>query len=732
MDVPVSTIDALRARLNDNVYIRWVGSAQNMRGDCRVCLSTRVGSAINTWVDVMLPRDFEGFTALENHEPMFESEPGPDIARGPRVTDEQWAAILGVNVGGSCVPGGGSVPIPVSGCACGYDIEVDISDLHGSQFPLPDAHTRILSVALWCSCGFKWSCATQRVSNANVVRASCNTELVSMFLDAVASHMPLWLVGWNCFSFDNLSLEASAEGVYSGMFRRTTVRISSGNKSAYSIEVPGVYNVDLYVYLDRTRRHMFNSLKLGDVAAQLGAPLKTAMPSVHGEVGADEMLEYNMNDSMVTSELWRITRVEPEILSLCVVSCSPIHDCIRYITGQMSVSLVASQCLEEGRVFSWGTCSSPPGYTGGYVMDPMRGIHDDVVLCDYSSMYPTIITSCNISPESMLPCSGDAGGDGRVDWDSSVLTVRSGGLAVSFDRGAKATVPRLVKDLVVTRSRYRASMPAYAVALKVLSNSIYGAWGYEHSAMYSPSCSSSVTAVGRWCLTVAAGIFSGCGMQVVYGDTDSCFVNKRQHGDTGGESNASRCSRILSIITAVFEYTPMSGMKMLLETTLSRMLLVGKKNYAYIDPTSRVRFKGVSVVRKDAIGIKRKLAERCITTILRSESKHATLQALAAMLSDAICSCALRTLSLSDVSKVRKVDGSSCYEYTASGKRTVALKVDNYTGDEIVGYDIEVVCRALKDEMERYTIVAGYGGCSEIIRYSDPFATPSYYPDSIL
>ncbi|KAF7889373.1 uncharacterized protein EAF01_010866 [Botrytis porri] len=318
MDPPVS-IDALRAMLNDNIYIRWAGVIPGSPGDCSVYITNRIGHKRLLRVNVNLGDQYVYHPTIENHDPDFVANPEGPSCRGPRITDEQWASVLGVNVGGACFPGGGRIPIPVEGCACGYDIEVDISDLKGSQFPLPDAQTRILSIALWCSCGFKWLCSTKKAKDHDVVHAENNTELVSLFIHAVQHHMPLWLVGWNCFGFDNLCIEASASSEHRAMFRKTGIRGPAGNKPVYTIEIPGVYNVDLFVYLDRTRRGTFPSLKLGDVAKQLGAPLKSSMPTMVSDDDINEMLEYNMNDSMVTVKIWEITGVAAEVLSLADV-----------------------------------------------------------------------------------------------------------------------------------------------------------------------------------------------------------------------------------------------------------------------------------------------------------------------------------------------------------------------------------------------------------------------------
>ncbi|KAI8611566.1 hypothetical protein BC830DRAFT_1083967 [Chytriomyces sp. MP71] len=48
--------------------------------------------------------------------------------------------------------------------------------------------------------------------------------------------------------------------------------------------------------------------------------------------------------------------------------------------------------------------SEPPSmckYQGGYVMDPVKGKHKNVMVFDYSLLYPSIVESCNISSETV-------------------------------------------------------------------------------------------------------------------------------------------------------------------------------------------------------------------------------------------------------------------------------------------------------------------------------------------
>lgn len=199
------------------------------------------------------------------------------------------------------------------------------------------------------------------------------------------------------------------------------------------------------------------------------------------------MIAYNLNDSKVTCSLWIDLKSGPEITNMCTVSCSPVSDCARYVTGSMSVSLISSQCVVEGSMYPWGECDDKLGFQGGYVMDPIKGIHDDVVVCDFASMYPTILMSGNISVENLTVSRHAPGNFGAVGWDASSVSVDLGSRTASFSLGDKPLTSRVVESLVTERAKFKQTDKHYANALKVMCNSLYGALGYEQNTpLYTP------------------------------------------------------------------------------------------------------------------------------------------------------------------------------------------------------------------------------------------------------
>ena len=168
--------------------------------------------------------------------------------------------------------------------------------------------------------------------------------------------------------------------------------------------------------------------------------------------------------------------------------------------------------------------------TGQHVLFKGEGYWDDVAVLDFKSMYPTIIVGCNISTENIAIVNLSHTQKPAVTWTDSRVLLMHSDVICSFPRGADGIVPQVMRTLVQTRDKLPKHNPINN-AYKVGANCLYGAMGFEHSGMYSPLCSVSVTLVVRWCLVITEVLATRLGLQVIYGDTDSIMVANTPPGD---------------------------------------------------------------------------------------------------------------------------------------------------------------------------------------------------------
>lgn len=90
-------------------------------------------------------------------------------------------------------------------------------------------------------------------------------------------------------------------------------------------------------------------------------------------------------------------RFEHVIPSLAVCSASLVCDCARHVTGTLAPLGYLAQLLSQGIVIAWTACDAQKKYKGGYVMLSIKRLYDNILVCDFSSMYSTFITSCNVN-----------------------------------------------------------------------------------------------------------------------------------------------------------------------------------------------------------------------------------------------------------------------------------------------------------------------------------------------
>lgn len=715
LPVPLVSYLQLQRLILDKAYISWTGCYEGSevlirivhRQDNYICrLDTRT---------LPVPRSAR---VIDHNESTAEirSFVGPLWQRSGWLKTIRHASIYGINVASRCIPGLGNVPTDMGkDCVMGYDIETSLSLTRAGSFP--SARSRITSIAIWCSCGTVEAWTTLHAShNVDATYATSSSSLVRLSLSAIAAHAPTWLVGYNCYQFDNCVMAYHSPSDIANTFRNINSGAKSVSKFSFYIDLPGVNNVDLYAYLDKCLRSTYRALNLDAVAEHHGLPGKLQMPHNDAPEHVAQLLEYNMNDSMLTSKLWRITGCEAQVLGLCSASCAPLLDCIRYVTGTMSSCAASSYCISNGSLIDWSECNLRIGYEGGTVLEPDKRIHRDVIVCDFSSMYPTIIMDVGISPENIEvlgPCSGDHT-DKLLHWTEGSTMACIKGKIVRYSRDKKCMTKDVLQFVVSTRKEHKKSNPTYSTALKVLANSLYGALGYASSPLHSPRCAATVTVCGRTALALAEVVFLGLGLSVVYGDTDSCFLARGEKTAVHFEDNITKhVDTALSIFHRVLKHTPLSSMRMEKEDTLKAVLPVDKKHYAYVTSTGQVKTKGLSERRKDRFGLCRDMTSLIASYLLADE--YRSRQQIAALIDGCFSMAKHGLLDLYSVSKEVRHEGNTCYRYIDFYGEEQNVPVSRVHKSDSVRYNCTKLLDALEKDVNRLCIPAGVGSVKNLL-----------------
>ena len=152
--------------------------------------------------------------------------------------------------------------------------------------------------------------------------------------------------------------------------------------------------------------------------------------------------------------------------------------------------------------------------TGGMVIEPKVGMHSNVAIFDFKSLYPTIIRTFNIEPLS------------RVLADNNPLRTP---INTKFSK-TEHILPKVIENLMEQRYQAKQSKnKSLDMAIKILMNSFYGLMGSYRCRFYHADLPSSITQTGHWILKQSIEFFENHDLEILYGDTDSIFVKLPDH-----------------------------------------------------------------------------------------------------------------------------------------------------------------------------------------------------------
>jgi DNA polymerase-2 len=158
-----------------------------------------------------------------------------------------------------------------------------------------------------------------------------------------------------------------------------------------------------------------------------------------------------------------------------------------------------------------GDASVQVAQHGGHVLEPVAGLHRNVWVFDFKSLYPSIIRTFNIDPLSYVA---------EPSPDADLIQTPAGAF-----RRESAILPRMLDELFPRREAAKKIGDHVASnAIKILMNSFYGVLGTSACRFYNPALANSITSTGREILLWSKGWFEAAGFRVLYGDTDSLFV----------------------------------------------------------------------------------------------------------------------------------------------------------------------------------------------------------------
>jgi DNA polymerase I len=252
---------------------------------------------------------------------------------------------------------------------------------------------------------------------------------------------------------------------------------------------------------------------------------------------------YCYNDALLTFELTSFNN--DLLMNLLVIIARigrmPIDDIARMGVSQWIRSLLYYEhrrrnCLipkrEELQRRSEGVLSDAvikdKKYRGGLVVEPKEGIHFDVVVMDFASLYPSIIKVRNLSYETVR-CSHEECKKNIIEQTNHWTCSKRNGLTsmiIGSLRDLRVNYYKSLSKKETLTDEQRQQYTVVSQALKVILNASYGVMGAEIFPLYFLPVAEATTAIGRHTILETIKKCEAVGIEVLYGDTDSLFIKK--------------------------------------------------------------------------------------------------------------------------------------------------------------------------------------------------------------
>lgn len=167
-------------------------------------------------------------------------------------------------------------------------------------------------------------------------------------------------------------------------------------------------------------------------------------------------------------------------------------------------------------------------YRGGLVIDPKEGIHFEVVVMDFASLYPSIIKVRNISYETVRCSHSECKKNTIPQTNHWACTKRNGLTAIIIGslRDLRVNYYKSLSKKETLTDEQRQQYTVVSQALKVILNASYGVMGAEIFPLYFLPAAEATTAIGRFTILETIKKCEEIGIEVLYGDTDSLFIKK--------------------------------------------------------------------------------------------------------------------------------------------------------------------------------------------------------------
>jgi len=460
------------------------------------------------------------------------------------------------------------------------DIEVDVED----GFPTPEtAENEITSIAIYDAAGdekFVWildpSGQVPNLKQGNLETVSCKSEyeLLQKFMSKYFEIQPTIITGWNIDFFDIPYLYNRMVNVMGESFARKLSPINDviwlKHRNRYRIsgvsclDYMALYKNFTYSQESSYSLEAISQKELGKGKLKYEGTLDTLL-----KTDIQKYVDYNMNDVDLVVELDQKMKLIDLARGICHKGHVPYEDFLfatRYLDGAALTYLKRQDIVAPSR--KPRDSDEPLDLLGAFVKAPNPGRYKWVYDLDLTSLYPSIIMTLNVSPETKVTKLSNFDGtkyvkglgqhytDGWNGWEDSnelqiylqknLYSIAANG--VVYDTKINGFLPSILRKWFDERVEFKNLRKRYEkegdaakaeyfdrmqLVTKILLNSFYGVLGNPGFRFFDPDNAVAITSTGQQLIKFTADIGNQyykneLGVDkdyCIYTDTDSTFFS---------------------------------------------------------------------------------------------------------------------------------------------------------------------------------------------------------------